>query len=134
MSKQADWLDRALVVTPFSYCLILSEKKFQRELRRLNLPRNDWPQMFGHWHSDATTHFFENRGKIAQAAIVTLRNYDKKTREQIHAMLVHEAVHLWQHSVDEYGERSPSSEFMAYGIQTIAHRLMESFARQVDNV
>ena len=132
MSKQADWLDRALVVTPFSYCLILTEKKFVRELRRLEIAQADRPKMFGLWHSDATTHIFENRGEIAQTAIVTLRNYEDKTRPQIYAMLLHEAVHLWQHSIREYGEASPSDEFMAYGIQTIAQRLMESFERQVE--
>ena len=132
MSKQADWLDRALVVTPFSYCLILSEKKFAREMKRLKVPVDERPKMFGSWHSDATAHFFENRGEIAQTAIVTLRNYEDKTRPQIYAMLLHEAVHLWQHSIREYGEASPSDEFMAYGIQTIAQRLMESFERVID--
>ena len=51
---------------------------------------------------------------------------------QIAAMLVHEAVHVWQTIRRSIGETSPSSEFEAYSIQHIAQELMSRYVELKD--
>jgi hypothetical protein len=113
-----EWIDRALVVSPYCYGLCLSEADFKRQLKRLNVPRDDWPSFLGAEGGNATAHFFESAHGLC--AIVTLGGTNGKSIQQVHAMLVHEAVHI---------EKSPSSEFEAYSVQTISQRLMESYER-----
>lgn len=52
---------------------------------------------------------------------------------QIHSLLLHEAVHVWQKVRFLMGESSPSSEFEAYSIQRIAQDLFEMFGRSEFN-
>jgi hypothetical protein len=122
-----EWIDRALVVSPYCYGLCLSEADFKRQLKRLNVPRDDWPSFLGAEGGNATAHFFESAHGLC--AIVTLGGTNGKSIQQVHAMLVHEAVHIWQAIREHLGEKSPSSEFEAYSVQTISQRLMESYER-----
>jgi hypothetical protein len=46
---------------------------------------------------------------------------------QVAALLVHEAVHVWQLFRESIGEHGPSKEFEAYSIQAISQRLMERY-------
>ena len=43
--------------------------------------------------------------------------------EQIHGLLTHEAVHVFQEIMSEWGETEPGPETMAYMVQTIASDL-----------
>lgn len=123
------WADRALVISPYYFGLCLTEKDFHRELRRLKVPRKEWPPFLGSTHANATAHFLEHSsGK--RVAIVALGSTKGKTIEQVHALLVHEAVHIWQECRADLGERAPSSEFEAYSIQSIAQGLMVAWADQ----
>jgi hypothetical protein len=47
--------------------------------------------------------------------------------EQVYALLVHEAVHIWQDVKHRIGEDNPSSEFEAYAIQNISQELMLAY-------
>jgi len=123
------WIDDAIVVSPVKYTLCLTEKSFRKALKPLNLPKSERPEFLATSHSNATTHFFES-GDGSAAAIVALGSTDGRTIEQVHALLVHEAVHLWQAIRERIGEDSPSAEFEAYSVQAIAQRLMESYADQ----
>ena len=49
---------------------------------------------------------------------------------EVAGRLVHEAVHVWQRYCDHIGERRPGNEQEAYGIQSIAQELMQSFVEQ----
>lgn len=120
------WLDRALVVLPHYYGLCLDEKDFRRELKSLKVPRANWPPYLGSAHANATVHFFE-KSDGGHCAIVTLSGMEGRSTAQVHAMLVHEAVHLWQETRSILGEKSPSSEFEAYAVQSISQRLMEAY-------
>lgn len=123
------WLDRSLFVSPYYYCLCLTEKAFRKELKRLELPKKEWPPFILNDHSDATAHTFQ-KGDGSLAAIICLRATSKNSLAQIHSLLVHEAVHLWQSIRENIGEREPSVEFEAYSIQTLSQRLFESYADQ----
>lgn len=125
----SEWLDRALVVSPYHYCLCIDEKSFRKELKKLDLPKDQWPSFLASAQADATVHFFEHsNGNLC--AIVCIRASKKHSKEQVYAMLVHEAVHIWQEILDYLGEKSPSKEFEAYSVQTFCQRLFESYAAQ----
>lgn len=126
---KSSWLDRALVRTSYYYCLCLSEKEFHKKLRWFKLPRADWPPFIKSTHANATAHFLEsNEGE--RVAIVCLGDPKNLDAIQITALLVHEAVHIWQRSMADIGETAPSEEFMAYGIQRISQELMYSYVEQ----
>lgn len=121
------WLDRALVLSPYYYGLCLTEKDFCKELKRLKVPKDTWPPFLGSASANATAHFFE-KGDGTLACIITLGATKGKSVAQVHALLVHEAVHLWQEIRSNIGEKAPSSEFEAYAIQTLSQRLIEAYA------
>ncbi len=127
---KAEWLDRSLVVSPYYYTLCTTEKLFEKELKRLSLPKESWPKFTANDHSDAATHFFESDSKRCVIICVRAKKGVHNTA-QVHAMLVHEAVHLWQEIKGNLGEASPSPEFEAYSIQCLSQRLFEEYKRQV---
>lgn len=120
------WLDRALFVSPYYYGLCCTEREFHKELRRLKIERTAWPPFLTSPHANATLHTFERRNGEA-LAIVTLGCTKGRSIPQVHAMLVHEATHLWQYIKQHTGEREPSTELEAYAVQAISQRLMEAY-------
>lgn len=121
------WLDRGIFTSTHYYCLCTTKKLFNKELKRLNVAPNTWPD-FTSEGCNARIHFFTKESKLL--AIITFKPSLEHTPEQIYSLLTHEAVHLWQAIMKEVGEQMPSSEFMAYGIQTLAQRLFEEYNRQ----
>lgn len=121
------WLDRALLVSPYHYGLCKTEKAFRKELKRLCVPKADWPQFLASKSANATTHFFEKRDGIGLCCIVCMPVANGVSKPQICGLLVHEAAHIWQEIRENIGEQSPSKEFEAYAIQTISQRLMEAY-------
>jgi hypothetical protein len=129
--KKPEWLRRDLIQSPCYYTLCTTEKQFHTELKRMKLARGTWPSFNKTKHADATTHFF-NTPEQKLCAIVCIKPPDPKTVEplQICAMLVHEAVHIWQEIRQHLGETYPSSEFEAYSVQRLAQALMYEYAHQ----
>ncbi|WP_284076271.1 hypothetical protein [Herbaspirillum aquaticum] len=119
------WVNNALVVAPYFIGLCLDEKQFRKTQKAMGIPRKDWGEMVKPG-ADATCHTFI-KGDGSLAAIVTIGPHQGKTIQQVHALLVHEAVHIWQNIRREIGEDSPSKEFEAYSIQSISQRLMEAY-------
>lgn len=120
------WLDRS-VSRPGPYlCLCLNQREFDNALRHCKIDLKVWLNR----RADATTHFFDN-DKGERVCVVCLAATGKQTGAQIAALLVHEAVHIWQEFCEMIGERYPASEQQAYGIQAIAQTLMEEYARRV---
>lgn len=121
-----EWLNRRLLVSPISYALCLSEASFYKELQRLKIPPGDWGEFL---ILSATTHFFKTQ-KNEFIAIVTIGDRKRIPIIETYALLVHEAVHIWQEICEKMYERNPSIEFEAYSIQAISQDLMDSYARQ----
>lgn len=122
------WLDRALITGP-CLALVLSEEDYHRAMTAFKVPmaqRNPW---LNSDHADATAHLLEHPTQ-GLGAVVALRVRDGIEGVQIAGLLVHEAVHIFQHFCERIGERQPSSEFEAYSIQAMAQRLMYSYAEQ----
>lgn len=119
------WCGRTLVTNPYFVGLCTCEADFQKELRRLKVPVKDWPTFNASTHANATVHFFES--DTGKTAIVCMTPRPDKEGIQLAAMLVHEAVHIWQGIRDELGEKTPSAEFEAYSIQAISQNLMQAY-------
>lgn len=60
-------------------------------------------------------------------AIVQIGDTSKRTSVEIHGLLLHESVHVWQRIRQRMGEHNPSTEFEAYSIQSIAQDLFAMF-------
>lgn len=123
--SEVQWLDRALVLSPLCFGICITAKSFEAELDRLNVPKEGRPAFISNG-AGATTHFLE-RADGSQSAIVCIIKPKEITRHQLNALLVHEAVHIWQETRSSLGEKSPSSEFEAYSVQSISQSLMEAF-------
>ena len=120
------WLDRTLIISPIFYGLCLNEQDFRKELKKLKIEEH--VNFLLNDASNATCHFFTKDNKTA--SIVCLGDIKGQTLEQIHAILVHEATHIWQEIRYNIGEKSPSSEFEAYSIQMITQNLLVSYKEQ----
>lgn len=125
------WLDRSLMVCSDYYTLCLDESSFRAVMKHLAVSPEETPPFMSNWHSDATVHRFENQEKRGKTTVVCMRGWEGKTGVQIACLLVHEAVHIWQHHREDIGEWKPGAEEEAYAIQNIAQRLMEDFSRQI---
>lgn len=123
------WLDRSLFENPYHLTLCTTEKQYVREIKKLGIPKAERPAFFCSSKAHASVHFFENKD-AGLAAIVCLSKIRDKTIHQINALIVHEAVHVWQEVKDAIGEKTPSPEFEAYAIQSISQVLMTEFERQ----
>lgn len=123
------WLDRTLVLSTHFMTLCTTERGYKKALKHLNIPKDGWPPFVINDHADASVHFFDNEdGK--RAAIVCIRDFEDKDPEAVYALIVHEAVHIWQEIREHYGEKAPSSEFEAYSIQSLTLNLLTEFNRQ----
>ncbi|MFA2889648.1 hypothetical protein [Acinetobacter pittii] len=79
--------------------------------------------------------FLSNEGAAAQVnyysdgayAVVQLGDTSERKLIEIHGLLLHEAVHVWQKVKKLMREKEPSSEFEAYSIQAIAQDLFKMF-------
>jgi len=124
--KPSVWCDRTMFLGPH-YALVLSEKSFTKELKRLGIQPEDRPDYRP--KQDATCYWLENdRGQPCY--IVALRNWHGKDPVEVAALLVHEATHIKQRVMSVIGEDEPSAEFEAYMMQNIAGNLMQSFVAQ----
>lgn len=116
------YLDRWMIEGPY-VGLCLNEKVFEVECKRLGIA--DLPFM-GRSGANATTHVLDHV-EHGIVFLVCIRYVKAYTAAQHYSLLVHEAVHIWQHWSEMIGEREPSWEFEAYSIQGIAQKLMVAF-------
>lgn len=126
-----NWLNRSLVESPAFYCLCTSEKEYRKVLKRLGVKKDsEWVISNG-----ATMHSFENVQDTKKlCCVVTMDIENKHSMPQFNALLVHEAVHIWQAIRESIGEKFPSSEFEAYSIQRISLELMDELEFQLSKL
>jgi hypothetical protein len=120
------WISRALIELPH-VGLCTTEKRFKRELAKLDLPREQWPDFMPR-EASACVHFLEYHGKPCM--IVCISGWQGRDPVQVAGMLVHEAAHVWQETRRQMNEKFPSDEFEAYSLQHIAQCLMTAFQQQ----
>ena len=127
MCKEHEWLSRCLVQSPYHISLCTTEKGFHAVLKKLKVPKKDWPEFITE-NIGACVYTFENEDGTL-IAIVNMEK-SKRPKEEIYPLLVHEAQHVLEHVWEFLGETKPSSELLAYSIQNISQNLMESYKRQ----
>jgi len=120
-----NWLDMNLITSPVYYTLATSEKILKAELKRLKAKGEVGISS----KADASTNFLENK-EGESLAIVCLFDHSKELL-QIYALLVHEAVHIYQEIRKIMGENEPGHEFEAYTVQRISQNLFYEYNRQV---
>lgn len=125
--KEFEWCHRSLIQTPFHYALCTTEKGFKKALKKIELPKNQHPEFVNDGKDACVWSFWSSSQRIC---LVTIRQDESYTIEQIYSMLTHEAVHLFQYVHNDIGEKQPSIEFEAYSIQQITQNLIESYNRQ----
>jgi hypothetical protein len=117
------WLDRGIgFCQPYALCLTVAD--FHSELRKFGFENLPAFSLTG-----ATTHFFKSQTD-QEIALVCVKDFTGKDPIYIAALLMHEAVHIWQSYCKYIGEQSPGDEIEAYAIQWIAQELMFSFREQ----
>lgn len=131
MTKKSSprWLERCLLTGPF-ITLCTTPKAYHRACKHLGVAKNVRPQFMLHPRNGATAHFFESKKETYPAAIVCIRVDEGCSPVQVTALLVHEAVHIWQSAKEWHAETCPGKEVEAYGIQAIAQELLAEYARQ----
>jgi hypothetical protein len=108
--------------TPFDHVLYA----LARNQKQLNQITGSCQEKFLDVQADACVTYFENESNKS-LCIVQLPDVADKTIVQIHGLLLHEAVHIWQKLKNKMYEDHPSIEFEAYSIQRIALDLFEAF-------
>lgn len=124
---KVQWLNRSLILGPY-LCLCATEEDYHAVMDYLKVPhhqREPWVNK----RADATTHLLENRDR-GLVAVVCLGDVSRRSPVDVAALLVHEAVHVWQAFCEGIGEKSPSDEFEAYSIQNISHELMTAYTNK----
>lgn len=124
--KKSLWLDRVLMYNPYYVALCLNEKEFKRACKDIKITKKDVPE-FSRGGDFARVHFFERDKNVL--AIICL-NPGKYSDVEVHGLLVHEAVHIWQKVKEYIEELNPSNEFEAYSLQNIAQILFEAYSER----
>ena len=124
---KAQWLGRSLITGPY-LCLCTTEKDYHAVMDYLKVPAHQRRPWVGK-RANATTHLLENQDH-GSAAVVCLGDVSRRSPVDVAALLVHEAVHVWQAFCEDIGEKSPSGEFEAYSIQSIFYELMTAYTNK----
>jgi hypothetical protein len=107
--------------------LCLSEDEWRSALASIKVNAD------GRWLGDgahASTHFYVNtEGDCTAIVCVDVRPH--LTGPEIAALLVHEAVHIWQDYCRRIGESNPGDEQEAYAIQYLSKTLIAEMARRL---
>lgn len=124
------WLDRSLM-RGGCLTLVTTQAEYKRALKDMNLTADD---RFVTEGSYATTHTLDSAsGELAFIVgvdMARMKDFDSIT---LAALLVHEAVHVWQGTERAAGTMGCfGSEGEAYAIQNISAELMRECAKRLD--
>lgn len=129
--KTQTWLNRGLLLGGY-VALVTSQDEFVKALADIKITEyedtfvpNGWP---------ACTHSFANvDGSIACIVGLDLAHCAEQDPIDVAALLVHEAVHVWQQNESAAGKLGCfGTEGEAYAIQNISTQLMTEYARRIN--
>jgi len=127
--NEINWLDRSMFQGAY-LALVTSQEEFEQALADIKMSEytdafvpNGWP---------ACTHSFENvNGSIACIVALDLKRCAEEEPIDVAALLVHEAVHVWQQTESKAGKLGCfGDEGEAYAIQNISTRLMHAYVEK----
>ncbi len=117
------WGGRNLFLSPVHYALYVTEESFREELRKMEY-KNWQEEVFIPTGAAAVVQSFKSDVGVWLNLICIDREACKdKDINEIHAILCHEAVHVWQNIKEAIHEEKPSREFEAHSIQSICQEL-----------
>ena len=124
------WLDRSLLMGGH-LALVTNQAEYKRALKELNCEADD---RFVTEGSYASTHCLRNTdGSIAHIVGIDKERAKDYGSIDVAALLVHEAVHVWQNTESEAGPMGCfGTEGEAYAIQCISLTLMREYAKRLD--
>ena len=123
--KKTHWLDRFVGRAGPYLTLCLTPAEFEAALAHMGVVR-PWPE-FVLSGTAASTHFYENpKGDLV--ALVNLGAHPDLSGVEVYALHVHEAVHIWQHYLEDLREKHPGSETQAYAMQAISQELIQAYS------
>lgn len=122
------WGDMALYGVEYGFAP--SKAAYDRALREIDADPDatTYPKTYG-----CCVQFAGSRGKHKPTCVVTIHeDADDWYRDEpwlIHAMIAHEATHVWQFILDTVGEQRPGEEMTAHAVQHITAELIEGYMR-----
>jgi hypothetical protein len=119
------WLERSLMQGPY-LALCLSQREFEVAARKVGHPVKF--RRFVSHGKGGTTHTIHTENGLV--CLVCLEIPPKTPLVEVHGLLLHEAVHVWQEQCRDIGEESPGDEAEAYAIQVIAQELFKEYGRR----
>lgn len=120
------WCDRHLFLGPIYYTICTDEKKFQAQLKHMNIGEFLEPTQGCDF---ARTHFLYN--SLGDEVAIVCLFPGEHSLEASYGLIAHEAIHIWQHTLENIGEENPGKEMEAYCVQTIFVELVHEFNRQL---
>ena len=129
MARKNKWLERDLLTLPH-ITLCLNEKDFKATVK--SIMKGGYVPEFLVSGAHGTMHTFESTDGGMPTCVVCIQPHESDPISTT-SLIVHEAVHVWQVFRDYIGEKDPSREFEAYGVQRIAHILLQEYERQTAN-
>lgn len=120
-SREVQWVSRTLLYSPVYIGICTTEAQYRHTCKRYGINGDNWILP----GAEATMNTFVT-AKGATTCVVCIRPRGKLTRAAYAALIVHEAVHIWQCIRREIAERDPSAEFEAYSVQNLCQDLFEA--------
>ncbi|RPD86279.1 hypothetical protein EGK75_09155 [Neisseria weixii] len=116
-----------IFTSPFghlNYAAAFSEKQKQKLIKHFNLPQRSLDCNDGSYAAYVAS--FEHKGddeEVKQLRVAVFNEEELKRHKdntaRIYALIVHEAMHIYQDILNEMVEHRPSVEFEAYSVQQI---------------
>ena len=130
MKKKNLWLERGLFVGGY-LALVTSQAEFVEALKDIECA--DYTDLFVPNGWPACTHSFDNvKGSVACIVGLDLERCAEEEPIDVAALLVHEAVHVWQQAEKKAGKLGCfGDEGEAYAIQNISTRLMTAYVERL---
>ena len=127
--KKDLWLERGLFVGGY-LALVTTQEEFVEALKDIECA--DYTDLFVPNGWPACTHSFDNvKGSVACIVGLDLERCAEEDPIDVAALLVHEAVHVWQHAEKKAGKLGCfGDEGEAYAIQNISTRLMTAYVEK----
>jgi len=124
------WLDRSLL-TGGHLMLVTSQAEYKLALKELKCDVDDRFVTEGAY---ASTHTLRNEdGSTACIVGIDVERAKDYNPIDVAALLVHEAVHVWQTTENDAGNMGCfGTEGEAYAIQCISAKLMHEYAKRLD--
>lgn len=123
--KKIKYFDLAMI--PMYFGFTTDAKTFNQEMHRLGV--DDPPSFVG--NTTARTHTIVNKKTGRTVCIVCLDTSRLNgDRNAMLALLVHEAVHVWQNITEAMGTDQSDEEFQAYTIQFLSQVMFDQVSKR----